>query len=161
MKKLIYISILIGLFGCTEIGKKEKIEIESRLLVVYEFDTIVRENDYKLTIKDRDSFIRYEYLNLVDSTKNMNFHFVKDVNKIHFGPVEFDLEERNIFQTTLEFDRYETEPIADAMGSLFFNRDYGILGLDNGWGMQFHYLTDKNIKQYDLPLFYKMEDLEE
>tara|TARA_Y100001933_G_C18959739_1_gene547615 strand:+ start:908 stop:1390 length:483 start_codon:yes stop_codon:yes gene_type:complete len=160
LKKIIYILIIVGLFSCNEPVKKEKVEVKSRLLLVYEFDTITRKNDYKLTIKDKDSFIRYEYQNLVDSTKNMAFHFVKNSNKIHFGPTEFDLKEKNIIKNKFNFDRYETEPIPDAMGSLYFNQDYGILGFDNGWGMQFHYLSDENNEQFDLPLFYKMEDLE-
>ncbi|MEY8022140.1 hypothetical protein AB8P51_14980 [Muriicola sp. SD30] len=153
--------ILIGLSSCSEPVKKEIVKVESRLLVVYEFDTITRINDYKLTIKEKDSFTRYEYQNLVDSTKNMDFHFVKNSNKIHFGPEEFNLEEKNIIKNKLNFDRYETEPIPDAMGSLYFNQDYGILGFDNGWGMQFHYLTKENKEQFKLPLFYKMDELDE
>ncbi|WP_299438268.1 hypothetical protein [uncultured Aquimarina sp.] len=160
MRKIIYILVLIGLFSCNEPVKKEKVVIVSRLLAVYEFDTISRKNEYKLTIKDKDSFIRYEYQNLVDSTKNMAFHFVKKSNKIHFGPTEFELEEKNVIKRKFLFDRYETEPIPDGMGSIYFNQEYGILGFDNGWGMQFHYLSDENKEQFDLPLFYKMEDLD-
>ena len=90
----------------------------------------------------------------------MAFHFVKNSNKIHFGPTKFDLKEKNIIKNKFNFDRYETEPISDTMGSLYFNKYYGILGFDNGWGMQFHYLSDENNELFNLPIFFKMEDLE-
>ncbi|SMG53679.1 hypothetical protein [Arenibacter troitsensis] len=161
MKKLIYILLTISILSCKESPKREIIKTDSRQLIVYDYDTIVRNNKYQLTKKERDSVIIYEYLNLVDSTKSMDFRFVKHTNKLHFGPIEFELKESNKVQTDFKFDSYETEPIPDSMGSVLFNKDYGILAFDNGWGMQFHYLTNDNMEEFDLPIFYKMADLDE
>ncbi|MBC3845863.1 hypothetical protein H8K90_05700 [Winogradskyella echinorum] len=162
MRKIIYILISVGLFSCNEPAKKQIIEeIVPRQLIIYEMDTIKRKDDYKLTIKNKDSLIQYEYINLVDSTKNMDFKFIKSSNKIHFGNTEFLLEEKNLIQNKYKFDRYETKPVTDGMGSLYFNLDYGVLGFDNGWGMQFHYLTEENKSQFDLPLFYIIGDSEQ
>ncbi|WP_378184993.1 hypothetical protein ACE939_08905 [Aquimarina sp. W85] len=161
MKKIIYVVISVALFSCNKPAKKQIIEIVPRHLIVYEMDTIKRKDEYRLTIKNKDSSIRYEYINLLDSTKNMDFKFIKSSNKIHFGSTEFFLEEKNLIQNILNFDRYETESVTDGMGSLYFNVDYGVLGFDNGWGLQFHYLTEENKSQFDLPLFYIIGDSEQ
>lgn len=161
MRKTLYILVIIGVFGCKHSQKRETISIDSRRLIVYDFDTIITNDIYSLTTKYRDSTIFYEYLNLTDSTKNMTFRFIRNTNKIHFGPTEFELKSRNILKTDMRFDRYEDEPVPDGMGSLYFNENYGILGFYNGQGMQFHFITDKNIEKFDLPIFYKTESLKE
>ena len=161
LRKHIYLLITVGFLSCGEPPKKEITNTYSRQLIVYDFDTIVENVEYKLIRKERDSVIHYEYLSLVDSTKRMNLQYIKHTGRIHFGPTEFELKEHNRIQADFEFDRYETEPFPDSMDSMIFNEEYGILAFGNGQGMQFHFLTDKNLEQFDLPMIYKVEDLEE
>lgn len=135
--------------------------MESRKLVVFDFKEMVRENQIELTKIENDSLIVYLYENLVDSTKSMSFQYVKHQNKIYFGPEQFYLKEKNSFVEELVFDKYETEPIPDGMGPLIFNQEYGVLTFENGWGMQFHYLTNKNEKKIHLPVIYDYSHIDE
>lgn len=160
---LIGITIFIG----TSMGKRAEnieginiteypIRTELRNLIIYEYDSIKRQLPYELTIREKDSVLIYHYKNNIDSTKNMIFRYLKINENLIFGPNEFGISSQNEFQTELKFDQYNlTEDVIDGMGTLLFNRTYGVLGFDNGWGKQFYYLTEKNTKEIKLPILYR------
>ena len=160
---LIGITIFIG----TSMGKRaENIEgiksteyptrTELRNLIVYEFDSIKKKMPYELIIREKDSVLIYNYKNKTDSTKNMSFRYLKHNGNLFFGPDEFGISIKNEFQSDFKFDQYNlTEEVIDGMGVLLFNRTYGVLGFDNGWGKQFYYLTEQNINEIKLPILYR------
>lgn len=62
-----------------------------------------------------------------------------------FLGTEFELIKKDHYTdkalSELKFDLYVmTESVDDGNGPMFFNPEYGILNLDNGWGMNFLYL---------------------
>ncbi|TMM50983.1 hypothetical protein FEE95_22035 [Maribacter algarum] len=157
MKKLLYLGFAF-LIGCSQSKKKNSVETYSRQLIVYDLDSLVRTNNYELTKVEKDSSIAFIYKNLEDSTKNMVFDYSKYKEEIYFGPEQFELTEKEFLNSDINFDRYEpNEPIPDGMGNVLFNTHYGVLAFDNGWGMQFHYLTEENSKNLQLPLIFKIE----
>ncbi|WP_299111534.1 hypothetical protein [uncultured Winogradskyella sp.] len=102
---------------------------------------------YELTKKINDSSIIYNYKNLSDSEKNIGFKFLKKTNQLFFIGTEFELIKENHYsdKTLSEqgFDLYVlAEPIDDGNGPMFFNPEYGILNLDNGWGMDLIFLKN-------------------
>lgn len=151
LKKFFYISLFI-IMGCE--SKNDITTIYSRELIVFDFEELVRDNSVELTKIENDSLVRYKYKNLADSTKSMIFSYLKNQDKIYFGPEQFHLKEKIYLTEGLVFDKYETEPIPDGMGPLLFNKDYGVLAFDNGWGLQFHFLTENNKENFRLPIIY-------
>lgn len=149
MKNFIYIYLFI-LVGCE--SKKEIVTVESRELIVFESKNLVRNNPIELTKTENDSLIKYWYRNLVDSTKSMSFQYLKNQDKICFAVEQFHLKEKKYLSEETIFDIYETEPIVDGMGPLLFNKDYGILAFENGWGMEFHFLTKEYKAKLNLPI---------
>ncbi|MBW8242071.1 hypothetical protein K1F50_04615 [Muricauda oceani] len=158
MRKYLYLCLFI-LIGCK--SKNDIVSIESRKLVVFDFEEMVRENQIELTRVESDSLIKYRYENLVDSTKSMSFQYLKHQDKIYFGPEQFYLKEKKYLVEESVFDKYETEPIPDGMGPLLFNKEYGVLAFDNGWGMQFHFVTKKNEKKFQLPIIYDFSHIDD
>ncbi len=156
MKRMIFIFLSCFFVGCLTPIDKGITHIEPRILLVYDLDHLVRENDYTLTITQKDSLVMYDYKSEVDSTKNMSFKYLIDLNKIYFGPNEFSITGKSNYRTEYEFSTYNlTDQITDGMGDLIFSKEYGVLAFENGWGMQFHYLTKVNREIFDLPFFYK------
>ncbi|MDC8003542.1 hypothetical protein POV27_05735 [Aureisphaera galaxeae] len=153
MKRLFYLGILV-LACCSESQRKDFVEKEHRDLIVYDYDKLIRENQCELTRIEKDSIILFKYKNLVDSTKNMVFSFLKYKDLLYFGPNEFTLKERKYLVKEVAFDKYETEPIVDGMGPILFNAKYGILVMENGWGKQFHYLKENGPWNLELPILY-------
>lgn len=114
---------------------------------------------YKLTVKERDSVVIYNYRNKRDSTKNIAFRYLKYSDRLFAGPFEFNKLETDKYPKIANFDYYNSDPgIADAMGPVIFNKTYGILGFDS-MGTQF-YFTDSGTDNIELPIFYEKENLE-
>lgn len=133
-----------------------KSRTELRNLIVYEFDSIKKQTPYELIIREKDSVLIYNYKSKNDSTKNMSFRYLKYNGNLLFGPDEFGISVKNEFQSDFKFDQYNlTKEVIDGMGALLFNRTYGVLGFDNGWGKQFYYLTEQNINEIKLPILYR------
>ncbi len=59
----------------------------------------------------------------------------------------------------MNFDQYEPEPIPDGMGTLYFNKEYGVLGFINGWGYQIHFLSDQAKEEIKFPIFFDPQNL--
>ena len=121
-------------------------------MIVFESKNLVRNNPIELTKTENDSLIKYWYRNLVDSTKSMSFQYLKNQDKICFAVEQFHVKEKKYLSEETIFDIYETEPIVDGMGPLLFNKDYGILAFENGWGMEFHFLTKEYKSKFNLPI---------
>lgn len=154
MRKVIYIICFFGiLIGCVNSNKKESIQKENRELMVFDLYKLVRDDQCEMTRIENDSVVLFKYKNLIDSAKNLEFEYWKKESKIHFGPEQFVIAERSVLIGEDIFDRYEViEPIPDGMGPVIFNSEYGVLAFDNGWGMEFHLLSDKNKEEFELPL---------
>ncbi len=102
--------------------------------------------DDKLTISENDSLIIYNYLNLNNVKKNLNFKFIKKNEQLWFAD-RFKIIENSTLSfkdiSNIEFKRYElSKPEVDGNGPFFFNRNYGVLNLDNGWGKQWLFLKE-------------------
>lgn len=151
-------------FKKSESNNSEKIEsakdliektIENRFLYVFDVDSLKTETEYELTIEKNDSIIKYHYKNITDSEKNMNFKFVRKSKLLTFFGIGFEfklikkehLSENKL--SKLNFDLYVlTESIDDGNGPMFFNPNYGILNLDNGWGRQYLFLNEDKESEY-------------
>lgn len=101
--------------------------------------------EYELTTEENDSIIKYDYMNLTDTEKNMVFKFVKKTESLIAFGTDFQLIKKDLFVdnelSNLSFDLYAlSEPIIDGNGPIFFNTEYGVLNLDNSWGKRFLYL---------------------
>ncbi len=129
------------------------IRTEFRNLLVYEFDSIVKRMPYKLIITENDSAIIYSYKNLEDSRKDIGLQYQKQTASVFFAQQEFQLSIKNAFHTDISFDEFTlTEVVNDGEGPILFNPIYGVLGWDNGWGMQFYFLTVQNMESVNLPI---------
>ncbi len=129
----------------SELNTKSQFQVEKRFLYEFFVDSLQKEMEYELTKKIKDSSIIYNYKNLNDDEKNMSFKFVKNTNQLFFVGTEFELIKKDHYTdkalSELKFDLYVmTESVDDGNGPMFFNPEYGILNLDNGWGMNFLYL---------------------
>ena len=108
-------------------------------------DTLKRTEKYKLTIETKDSIIKYKYQNLNEDENNINLSFNINSKILSKAFWEFKLTKKNKYSESklseTEFDLYELkEPVTDGNGPMLFNINYGILNIDNGWGMKFIYL---------------------
>ncbi|MFI0431224.1 hypothetical protein [Mariniflexile sp. HMF6888] len=159
MRQAIYIVFIFSILSCSNSKKSDNLKSEKNQLpinqiekviekrFVYEFyvDSLKREMIYELTKKINDSSIIYHYKNLSDSEKNKSFKFLKKSNQLFLLGTEFELikekhySDKNLSES--DFDLYVlAESIDDGNGPMFFNPEYGILNLDNGWGMDLIYL---------------------
>ncbi len=117
----------------------------SRVVKIYENDSLKQEMNYELTITEIDSGWTYQYRNLVDTKKNMDFKFLKNSNRLLFATSKLGLYKtgKYSFKKTNpdEFDLYiETEEMLDGHGPILFNEKFGVLTSNNGWGMDFLFL---------------------
>ena len=159
MKKALYIIFILSILSCSNSKKsdnskseqniKSEIQIknatEKRFLYEFFVDSLKREMEYELNKKITDSSIIYYYKNLSDSEKNMSFKFIEKTNQLFFAGSEFELIKEDHYSdkslSEFNFDLYVlVESMNDGNGPMFFNPKYGILNLDNGWGMNFLYL---------------------
>lgn len=121
--------------------------------MVFDLVKMVRDDRCEMTRIENDSSVIFKYKNLIDSTKSLEFSYLKADGVILFGPDKFVKVEDDVLIEELNFDRYELiEPYPDGMGPVIFNSEYGVLAFDNGWGMEFHLLSDKNKEEFELPL---------
>jgi len=159
LRKVIYIICCAGiLFGCAKSKKQERIQTKNGKLMVYDLDQLIRNNECEIIRIENDSSVIFKYKNLIDSTKSLQFSYLKADSMILFGPDKFVKTEDDVLIEELNFDRYELiEQYPDGMGPVIFNFEYGVLAFNNGWGMEFHLLTDKNKGKLKFPLIYKME----
>ncbi|WP_157757612.1 hypothetical protein [Pseudalgibacter alginicilyticus] len=75
----------------------------------------------------------------------MDFKFDEKSQWIYFSGIAFKLVKKKYFfdskLSESKFDLYETvDKFDDGMGPALFNKDYGVLNIDNGWGKFFIYL---------------------
>jgi len=149
-KNLLILSILINFLNCQNYENEK--HIEERFLYVFNIDSLETKMKYELTIKNNDSLTIYKYKNLIDSEKNMDFKFIKKTNQLFFSGTEFKLIKKGHFSdrnlSKFGFDLYIlTKHIYDGNGPIFFNPEYGVLNLDNGWGRSFLYLKKEEEAQ--------------
>ncbi|WP_426430111.1 hypothetical protein ACPX19_11305 [Winogradskyella sp. HB-48] len=162
MKKALYITLVFSILSCSNSKKSDSLEseqnktaqiqveenIEKRFLYDFFVDSLKRKMEYELTKKIKDSSIIYHYKNLTDSEKNLNFKFLKKTNQLFFAGTEFRLIKENHYSnkslSEFNFDLYVlVESMDDGNGPMFFNPEYGILNLDNGWGMDLIFLKNE------------------
>ncbi|MGV6832045.1 MAG: hypothetical protein ACWA5P_10870 [bacterium] len=162
MKKTFYLLTLVSLvLSCSQFNNSKTDEVqehkkveeniiqEIRTLHVYDVETFQRFEDYQLDLKTTDSTFVYLYKNTNDSLKNMSFKYYKESKLLYFTGEPFQLIKSDYcFIKSLsdtKFDLYETiEKYDDGMGPILFNKNYGVLNLDNGWGTFFIYLKSEN-----------------
>ena len=132
-----------------------EIKSNKRILYVYEVDSLKRKMEYELDIKEIDSMTIYKYRNLIDSTKNISFRFNKVKSYLYFGFEKFNIIEFDNYQTgAFTFDKYvSSEASIDGNGPILFNKNYGVLAWDNGWGNQYYFVTNTNQDDIKLPIF--------
>ena len=148
MRKTLQILIIVLISVSCSQSKKGAVS-ENRTLYIFDLDSLKRTENYKLTIETKDSIIKYEYLNLDDNEKNVNLRFNLNSKTLSLDFWEFELTKKNKYSESelseTEFDLYKLkEPITDGNGPMLFNINYGILNIDNGWGMKFIYLKSDN-----------------
>lgn len=138
-----------------EKNKEFQNRIELRDLIVYEYDSIKSNTPFRLIIRQKDSITIYDYKSTADTTKNMSIRYVKHSEKIYFGHSEFSVSNTNDYKTDIFFDRYELDVrIIDGMGPILFNKEYGVLGLHNGWGKEFYFTTKNNEDKIDFSILH-------
>ena len=148
MKKAFQILILILIsVSCSE-SKKENIT-ENRTLYVFDLDSLKRTENYKLTIETNDSIVKYQYRNLNEDEKNVTVIYNLNSKILSLDFLEFELSEKNKYSDSelskKEFDLFLLkESVTDGNGPMLFNENYGLLNIDNGWGMKFIYLKAEN-----------------
>ncbi len=154
MRQAIYIALIFSILSCSNSKKSENLKsennqppiseieevIENRFVYEFYVNSLKREMTYEVTKKINDSSIIYIYKNLSDNEKNLGFKFLKKTNQLFFIGTEFELIKENYYSdktlSERDFDLYAlAEPMDDGNGPMFFNPEYGILNLDNGWGM--------------------------
>ena len=145
-------------FSCSKSKETERTEI--RNLTVYEYDSLIYKSEYELTIREKDSIIIYNYRNKTDSTKNKRFRYLKYSDLLLAGPFEFYKMDSDKFPKIFGFELYHSDPaIMDTMGPVIFNKEYGILGFDNGMLTQY-YFTNRETNNIELPILYQAESTE-
>lgn len=160
MRNKIYILLAIGLLSCSESKVKETKRAELRNLIVFDFDSLLYKMNYELIIREKDSTIIYEYKNIIDSTKSKKFRYLKDFDRLQSGPSEFKKVESNRLSKILDFNLYNSDSsIMDGAGSIIFNKDYGVLGFEDGMGTQYYFINDIT-KYIELPILHKNEGIE-
>ena len=151
MKKAFQILILILIsVSCSE-SKKENIT-EKRTLYVFDLDSLKRTENYKLTIETKDSIVKYQYRNLTDNEKNVTVRYNLNSKVLSLDFWEFELAEKSKYSdselSNKEFDLFQLkESVTDGNGPMLFNENYGLLNIDNGWGMKFIYLKTENKRE--------------
>ena len=123
--------------GCSR--NKKTVEVERRVLYDFYLDSLKRNYSYTLTVVHKDSIINYEYINMDDSEKNISIEYNLHKGIISFYDVEFEIYEKNQYfdseVSSKRFDLYRLKRfVDDGNGPMLFNRDYGLLNIDNGWG---------------------------
>ena len=131
-----------------------------RNLTVFELDSLIYKSEYELTIREKDSVITYKYRNKTDPNKNKEFRYLKYSDLLFAGPSEFYKMESDKFPVIFGFELYHSDPtIMDEMGPVIFNKEYGVLGFDNGMLTQY-YFTNGKTDDIELPILYKAENTE-
>lgn len=134
--------------------------MEIRSLIVYELDSVIYKSEYELTILEKDSVITYNYRNKMDSTKNKKFRYLNYSELLFAGPSEFYKMDSDRFPKIFGFDLYHSDPtIMDAMGPVIFNKQYGVLGFDNGMLTQYYFIN-RETENIELPILYEPESTE-
>ena len=140
--------LLIGLLiSCSLSPVKDR--QSSRVIYSFERDSLVTEESYKLHILNDDTIWVYRYINTSDSRKNMTFRFNTKTGVLKFGPFDFKKAERNFFSnrklSSTNFDLYELKvPVIDGNGPMLFNKEYGVLNVDNtSWTYQYLLLPER------------------
>ncbi len=177
MRKALYIILVFSILSCSNSKKSdakpseqnkipenqiEKI-IEKRFLYVFDIDYLKTEMEYELTTERSDSLVIYHYKNLTNSEKNMDFKFIRKTKQLFFSGTEFELIKEDHYSenklSELNFDLYVlNEPVDDGNGPMFFNPNYGILNLDNGWGKRFLYLKKDKETEFAKKLIKILEE---
>ena len=126
---------------------------ENRTLYVFEFDSLKRTEDYKLTIEIRDTITKYKYENLTDETKNMNVIYMPRTKTLKFAMWDYIPRKDNDFEvpslSEIKFLNYEMEePVMDGTDPIFFNPKYGILGIGNVMAPNFVYLKKQSDSKF-------------
>ena len=144
------LQILIILLISVSCSKQKKITItEKRTLYIFDLDSLKRTENYKLTIETIDSIVKYQYRNLTDKEKNVTVRYNLNSKVLSLDFWEFELIEKNKYSdsklSNKEFDLFQLkETVTDGNGPMLFNENYGLLNIDNGWGMKFIYLKTEN-----------------
>ena len=142
MKYKLVIPIILFL-SCTKTATYEPI-IEQRTFLIYEFDSLIQTGSYELVITENDSSVVYKYQNNLDSTRIYMYRLNKLNNEILNGPFRYELAEQRSLNNLISFDRYEPmEYSLDGPEGMLFNKDFGVLASNNGWGYHFHFTSNK------------------
>ncbi|QVY66889.1 hypothetical protein [Polaribacter sp. Q13] len=148
MKKAFQILIIV-LFSVSCSNSKKGIITENRTLYVFDFDSLKRTENYKLTIEIRDTITKYKYQNLTDESKNMDVFYIPKTKILKFAMWKYIPKNSENFKgfslSKTEFVNYEMqEPETDGTGPILFNPEYGILGIGNVMAPNFVYLKNQS-----------------
>ena len=116
---------------------------------MFDFDSLKRTENYKLTIEIRDTITKYKYQNLTDESKNMDVFYIPKTKTLKFAMWKYIPKKGANFNTLslskTEFVNYEMqEPETDGTGPIIFNPEYGILGIGNVMAPNFVYLKNQS-----------------
>jgi hypothetical protein len=145
-KIVLLVSFLFVFISCS---KGTKTTYKKRVAYEFDLDSLKKVHDYNLIIEEQDSIIKYAYENVLDSTKNINFKFFPNSNRILFS--FFELKEdktSNYINDSLSasaFNLYKLKDnVMDGDRAMFFNKDYGLLNIDTGWRMKLVILKNQD-----------------
>ncbi len=154
--KFLLASLIIS---CSSNPNSDKIESREMLAFNISYvkgasDSLAFQRPYRLQILDQDTVLIYRYSYLVDSTKNMTFKFNPETQILTFGPFDLEAVEPEFFKneelTDTHFDLFNLKiPVTDGNGPMLFNKEYGVLNVDNSfWTYQYLFLPEgqKNAK---------------
>jgi len=140
-----------------------KEHVEKRFLYEFYVDVFEKLEEYELTKKTTDSTIVYYYKSLTDNEKDMEFQFILKTKQLYFYETEFQVIKKDYYAnknlSKFNFDLYTLkEPVHDGNGPLFFNPNYGILNLNNGWGTHILYLKNESETKFATTLIKILEE---
>jgi hypothetical protein len=144
LKRILSILFLLIFINCSDKNKTESVEINA---FIYTSEN-PKEEKFDFKVDEKKDFATYKYVSQNDTSKIILLKFTKE-NQIFLGPDEFVVSNKNpvSFPTLSEkqFYFYDLkEYMDDGTGPLFFNQDYGLLGIYNSFGPRIIFLKDYN-----------------
>ena len=148
-RTVIFILAAIFFSNCSTSSDNQTFE---RTAVIYNGLEEKREEKFTANVGSKKN-LTYKYVSQTDSTKTVTIKVGKD-SQLYFGPDEFILSDRpGLKAESLSddlFNYYELkDPVTDGTGPILFNRDYGLLGINNVFGPTIIFLNDKNLEIKD------------
>lgn len=147
LRKIIFVITILFVFASC--SKGSKIMHEKRVAYEFDLDYLKKVHQYNLVIEEQDSIIKYSYENVLDSTKNINFKFFPNSNRILFSFFELKEDKTSKYindsLSASPFNLYKLKDnVMDGDRAMFFNKDYGLLNIDTGWRMKLIILKNQD-----------------